>query len=156
MDIGDQIAKVLKNQCHFTDQPLCRGLWAWQGELHRVIDDIPQGFERHAGGPMRRYRREHIAAMKDVTHLGEPVGGPMRMDNADRPARLLRLLEHGSKKPIVWTHETLRTNLRRNRPASRAHPRINNRHMDGILRKIIDLSGQGERGLPYILWPYRM
>ena len=71
MDIGDQIAKVLKNQCHFAGQTLRCGLWAWQCELHRVIDDIPQGLERHTGGPMRRHRREHIAAMKDVTHLGE-------------------------------------------------------------------------------------
>ena len=55
-------------------------------EMHRVIDDIPQGLKRHAGGPIRRHRREHIAATKDVNYTGEPVGGPMGVDNADRPA----------------------------------------------------------------------
>src|SRR5262245_61584343 len=140
MDIGDQIAEVLKNQCYFADQTLRRALWAWQYKLHWVIDDIPQGLEWHAGGPMRRHWRKHIAAMKDVTHLGEPVGGPMGVDNADRPAQPRRLLEHGRKNPIVRPHETLRANLRRNRSTGRADTRIHNSHMDGVLRKIIHLA----------------
>src|SRR4029450_4902450 len=109
MDIGDQIAKVLENQCHFASQTLRRGLWTWQCELHRVIDDIPQGLERHASGPMRRYRCEHIAATQDVAHLEQPVGGPMGVDNVDRPPQLLSLLEHWRKNSIVRPHETLRT-----------------------------------------------
>src|ERR671931_2768133 len=150
MDIGNQIAKVLKNQCHFAAQTLHRGLWAWQCEMHRVIDDIPQVLERHTGGPMCRHQREYIAAMKDVTHLGEPVSCAMGVDNADWPPQLLSLLQHGRKNPIVRPYETLRANLRRNRPAGRADPRINNSHMDGVLRKIIHLSSQYERGLTHV------
>src|SRR5262245_28794831 len=156
MDIGDQIAKVLENQCHFASQTLRRGLWTWQCELHRVIDAIPQGLEWHTGGPMRRHRCEHIATMKDVAHLGKPVGCPMGVDNANRPSQLRRLLEHWRKNPIVRTHETLRANLRRNRPAGRADTRINNSHMDGVLRKIIYLSGQYERGLTHVVWSERV
>ena len=80
----------------------------------------------------------------------------MGVDNADRPAQLLRLLEHGRKNPIVRPHETLQANLRRNRPAGRADPRIHNSHMDGVLRKIIHLSGQYERGLTHVLWTDRV
>src|SRR5262249_54951887 len=125
----------------FARYTLCRRMWAWQCELHRIIDDIPQGIEWHAGRPVCRYRREHVAAMKNVTHLGEPVRGLMGVDNADGPPQLLGLLEHGRKNPIAGTHETLRANLRRNGSAGRADPGINHRHMNGVLREIIHLSG---------------
>src|SRR5262245_13375680 len=73
--------------------------------------------------------------MKNVAHLGEPVDGSMGVHNADRPPQLLSLLEHGRKNPIVRPHETLRADLRRNRPASRADPRINNSHMARIIHQ---------------------
>jgi hypothetical protein len=79
-----------------------------------------------------------ISACSSVKH---PCTSPMRI----YLEHVMGYQLHVCRITSIWfpsdgCRRTLRANLRRNRPASRADPRINNRHMDGVLGKIIHLA----------------
>src|ERR1051325_554112 len=97
---------------------------------------------------MRRDRREKVPALKSLAHPRQEQIPIPKLPNLQ-----LSLPANGPREdPIIRSNKDIFPRSDRQSLAGTAHPRINNRHMNGPPRDKKKRRPQDERSRPHILW----